>query len=58
MIRTVLDLEMFNISYKLAMDIFTVSRNFFKKHFTYAVGSFEETKGVVELFKGPWIRII
>jgi len=35
-----------------------VSENDFKKYFTYAVGSFEETKGVVELFKGLWIRII
>ena len=36
MIRTVLDLEVFNISYKLAMDIFTVSRNFPKSE-TYSL---------------------
>jgi len=36
MIKTVLDLEVFNISYKLAMDIFTVSRNFPKSE-TYSL---------------------
>ena len=36
MIRTVLDPEMFNISCKLTMDIFTVSRNF-PKSGTYSL---------------------
>lgn len=36
MIKTVLDLEVFNLSYKLAMDIFTSSRSFPKSE-TYSL---------------------